>query len=32
VALTRTQEAALALARDADWRAELAATSGSFKT
>lgn len=32
VAPTRTQEAALALARDADWRAELAATSGSFKT
>lgn len=32
VALTRTQEAALALARDADWRTELAASSGSFKT
>lgn len=32
VALTRTQSAALALARDADWRAELAASSGSFKT
>lgn len=32
VALTRTQEAALALARDADWRAKLAASSGSFKT
>ncbi|MFC3685317.1 LysR substrate-binding domain-containing protein [Hydrogenophaga luteola] len=30
VALTRVQEAALALARDADWRAELAASSGSF--
>lgn len=32
LALTRVQEAALALARDADWRAELAASSGSFKT
>ena len=32
VALTRTQEAALALARDEDWPAELAASSGSFKT
>lgn len=31
VALTRVQEAALALARDADWRAELAASSGSFR-